>query len=179
MVKITTIIKNHKEVGTVTIDKATVTVTPPTLAEGWTYDGTSHPLIKEAGSTTVGTMMYAVTRVNEIEPTDERKWSADIPQGINAGEYRVWYKVDGDENHNSSQSVPIGTVTIDQATVEVTPPKATNPTYNGNKQIIATEGSLTCTDTNANGDFFTSDDFGKLELGQAFRRAAPQSAVGA
>ena len=89
-------------------------------------------------------MMYAVTRVNEIEPTDERKWSADIPQGINAGEYRVWYKVDGDENHNSSKSVPIGTVTIEQATVEVTPPKATNPTYNGNKQIIATEGSLDC-----------------------------------
>ena len=131
----------------VTINKADIAennITAPTLAEGWTYDGTSHPLIKEEGSTNDGKMMYAVTRVNEIEPTDERKWSADIPQGINAGEYRVWYKVDGDENHNSSKSVPIGTVTIDQATVEVTPPKATNPTYNGNKQIIATEGSLDC-----------------------------------
>ena len=129
----------------VTINKADIdNITPPTLAEGWTYDGTSHPLIKEEGSTNDGKMMYAVTRVNEIEPTDERKWSADIPQGINAGKYRVWYKVDGDENHNSSKSVPIGTVTIKQATVTVTPPKATNPTYNGNKQIIATEGSLDC-----------------------------------
>ena len=86
--------------------KADPTVTAPT-AKTLTYTGTAQELVN-AGSATGGTMYYAVTTENTA-PTDDNLYTTSIPTATDAGTYNVWYKVNGDENHNDSKS---GSVTI-------------------------------------------------------------------
>ena len=68
------------------------TVTAPT-ANTLTYNGTAQTLIA-AGSTTGGTMEYRLG--------DDGFYSTDIPTATNAGAYTVWYKVVGDDTHDSA-----------------------------------------------------------------------------
>ncbi len=73
-----------------TINKANPSVTAPT-AKDLTYNGESQDLITE-GSTNEGTISYKL---------EGGSWGDSIPQGTDAGPYIVYYKVDGDSNHNS------------------------------------------------------------------------------
>lgn len=66
-------------------------VTAPT-ANTLTYNGTAQPLIN-AGSTSGGRMEYRLG--------DTGDYSADVPMATYAGTYTVWYKVVGDDTHNS------------------------------------------------------------------------------
>ena len=45
-------------------------VTPPTLASDFWYDGETHGLIDEAGTTTSGTLYYGVSQDPEVEAKD-------------------------------------------------------------------------------------------------------------
>ena len=57
-----------------------------------------------------GTMLYFLGDAAPVvpEPLDEfGEWSEDIPTGLNAGEYKVWYVVKGDKNHNSGTPASI------------------------------------------------------------------------
>lgn len=67
-------------------------VTAPT-ASTLTYNGTAQPLIT-AGSTSGGRMEYRLG--------DTGDYSADVPTATNAGTYTVWYKVVGDDTHDSA-----------------------------------------------------------------------------
>ena len=69
-------------------DKLVPTVTAPT-ANALTYNGTEQALVT-AGKTTGGTMLYRL---------DDSKWSEQIPTAKNAGEYTVWYKVQGNAEY--------------------------------------------------------------------------------
>ena len=69
-------------------NKLVPTVTAPT-ANALTYNGAEQALIT-AGQTTGGTMLY---RLGDSE------WSEHIPTAKNAGEYTVWYKVQGDAEY--------------------------------------------------------------------------------
>ena len=69
-------------------DKFVPTVTAPT-ANALTYNGTEQALVT-AGKTTGGTMLYRL---------DDSKWSEQIPTAKNAGEYTVWYKVQGNAEY--------------------------------------------------------------------------------
>ena len=69
-------------------DKLLPTVTAPT-ANALTYNGTEQALVT-AGKTTGGTMLYRL---------DDSKWSEQIPTAKNAGEYTVWYKVQGNAEY--------------------------------------------------------------------------------
>lgn len=90
----------------ITKAKATVT-TPPSAAENLTYTGQPQPLVT-AGTAQGGTLVYS---------TEENgNYSASVPTGTNAGEYTVWYKVEGDENHSDSAPVAVS-VTIDPISV--------------------------------------------------------------
>ena len=60
------------------------------------YDGTLKELI-EPGEAENGVMKYAIGDKTEV-PKDEA-FSDQIPSEANAGEYYIWYKVEGDENH--------------------------------------------------------------------------------
>ena len=66
-------------------------VTAPT-ANTLTYNGTAQPLIT-AGSTSGGRMEYRLG--------DTGDYSADVPMATDAGTYTVWYKVVGDDTHDS------------------------------------------------------------------------------
>ena len=88
-----------KEVA-VTINKAAPTVTAPT-AKTLTYNGQKQELVN-AGSTEDGTLYYAVTTENTA-PTDENLYTTSIPTKTDAGTYYVWYKAEGDANHNDSE----------------------------------------------------------------------------
>ena len=69
-------------------NKLVPTVTAPT-ANALTYNGSEQALVT-AGKTTGGTMLYRL---------DDSEWSEQIPTAKNAGEYTVWYKVQGDAEY--------------------------------------------------------------------------------
>lgn len=107
------------EGGTYTVSgKATFTIketgssyTAPTVKTGLTYTGKAQELVTP-GSTTTGTMHYY--------SLDGKSYSTDIPTGIDAKTYTVYYKVVGDDNHEDSPAVELS-VTISSKDV-------TNPT---------------------------------------------------
>lgn len=67
------------------------TYTPPAANE-LTYNGVEQELIT-AGTAESGTMLYSLAKDGE--------YSAAIPKATEAGNYTVWYKVTGDEDHAS------------------------------------------------------------------------------
>lgn len=81
------------------VQKAAATVSAePTAKEDLVYSGSAQPLVT-AGTATGGTMQYST---KENGPYD-----IAIPTGINAGDYTVWYKVVGDENHSDTEPVKV------------------------------------------------------------------------
>ena len=88
---------------------AAPSVTAPT-ANTLTYNGTAQPLIT-AGSTSGGRMEYRLGNTGD--------YSADVPMATDAGIYTVWYKVVGDDTHDSAAEQSVS-VTIEKATVTAT-----------------------------------------------------------
>lgn len=94
---------------TYTIEKGIPSVTAPT-ANTLTYNGEAQALVS-AGSTDFGTMLYSLT--------EDGEYTTSIPQGTNAGDYTVWYYVQGDANHNDSAKDTVS-VNIAKAPLTVT-----------------------------------------------------------
>ena len=89
-------------------NKRIPTVTEPTV-NTLTYNGAEQALVT-AGKTTGGTMLY---RLGDSE------WSEQIPTAKNAGEYTVWYKVQGDAEYADVAEQSL-TVTVAKKAVTVT-----------------------------------------------------------
>ena len=89
-------------------DKLVPTVTAPT-ANALTYNGTEQALVT-AGKTTGGTMLYRL---------DNSEWSEQLPTAKNAGEYTVWYKVQGNAEYADVAEQNV-TVTVAKKSVTVT-----------------------------------------------------------
>ena len=89
-------------------NKLVPTVTAPT-ANALTYTGTKQALVT-AGKTTGGTMLY---RLGDSE------WSEQLPTAKNAGEYTVWYKVQGNAEYANVAEKSL-TVTVAKKSVTVT-----------------------------------------------------------
>ena len=89
-------------------NKLVPTVTAPT-ANALTYNGAEQALVT-AGKTTGGTMLY---RLGDSE------WSEQIPTAKNAGEYTVWYKVQGNAEYADVAEQNV-TVTVAKKSVTVT-----------------------------------------------------------
>lgn len=89
-------------------NKLVPTVTAPT-ANALTYNGSEQALVT-AGKTTGGTMLYRL---------GDSKWSEQIPTAKNAGEYTVWYKVQGDAEYADVAEQSL-TVTVAKKAVTVT-----------------------------------------------------------
>ena len=68
------------------------------------YNGEEQDLII-AGSAESGTMLYALG-TDDVTPP-EGTWSETVPTGKDPGDYYVWYKVEGDANHNDVAPVCI------------------------------------------------------------------------
>ena len=89
-------------------NKLVPTVTAPTV-NTLTYNGAEQALVT-AGKTTGGTMLY---RLGDSE------WSEQIPTAKNAGEYTVWYKVQGNAEYADVAEQNV-TVTVAKKAVTVT-----------------------------------------------------------
>ncbi len=94
--------------GKLIVTKGTPTVTAPTAKTGLVYDGTEQELLATLGSTTGGTLKYRVG--------DTGTFTTDKPKAKNAGDYKVYYKVDGGNNYNDdnggSFNITIGTLPL-------------------------------------------------------------------
>ena len=95
---------------TVKINKAVASITAAPTPNTLTYSGEAQYLIN-AGETNVGTMVYSLT--------EDGEYTTSIPQGTNAGDYKVWYYVQGDANHNDSAKDSVS-VNIAKAPLTVT-----------------------------------------------------------
>lgn len=89
-------------------NKLVPTVTAPT-ANALTYNGAEQALVT-AGKTTGGTMLYRL---------DDSEWSEQISTAKNAGEYTVWYKVQGNAEYADVAEQSL-TVTVAKKAVTVT-----------------------------------------------------------
>ena len=95
--------------GVLTVTKIDPTVTAPT-PNTLTYSGEAQALVAAGSADTGATMKYALA--------EDGEYSTTIPTGINAGDYTVWYKVEGGDNYSDT----------DPESVSVTIGKATMPT---------------------------------------------------
>ena len=80
--------------------------TAPAAVSGLIYDGTAKALVT-AGTASGGNMWYSL---------DNSNWYEDIPTGINATTYTVYYKVVGDGNHNDNNG---GSVEVNIAKADI------------------------------------------------------------
>jgi hypothetical protein len=103
--------------GTLTIingDSKVVTI--PAAKTGLVSDGTEQELVS-AGTAANGTMVYSLS--------ENGKYTGVIPKGKAAGDYRVWYKVLGDEGYNDTDAAYVD-VTIGAKQEPVTNLEGTN-----------------------------------------------------
>ena len=105
----------------VIISRVAPDYTAPAAIDGLTYSGSAQALVR-AGSTAHGKLLYSLSK--------DGTYSETIPTGTDAGEYTVWYKVEGDSNHKDSQPESV-TATIAPKTVTAT--------------VTVSDGSLTYT----------------------------------
>ena len=121
---------------TFTIISADGSLTPPTGKSGLVYTGAAQDLIT-AGSSTTGTMQYSLDGTN---------YSTAIPQGTDAKEYTVYYKVVADAGYSdvdpSSFKVTISPKPVSSPTITLS---QTSYTYDG----TAKEPTVTVKDGDA------------------------------
>ena len=94
----------------VTISPVAPAYTAPTAMDGLIYGGNAQALVN-AGSTAHGKLLYSLSK--------DGAYSETVPTGTDAGEYTVWYKVAGDNNHTDTQPASF-TVTVAPKTVTAT-----------------------------------------------------------
>ena len=94
----------------VIISRVAPDYTAPAAIDGLTYSGSAQALVR-AGSTAHGKLLYSLSK--------DGTYSETIPTATDAGEYTVWYKVEGDSNHKDSQPGSV-TATIAPKTVTTT-----------------------------------------------------------
>ena len=122
---------------TFTISAADGSLTPPTAKSGLVYSGAAQDLIT-AGSSTTGTMQYS------LDGTD---YSTEIPQGTDAKEYTVYYKLVANAGYNdvdpASFKVTIAAKTVSSPTITLS---ETSYTYDDNAKeptVIVKDGETT------------------------------------
>ena len=96
----------------------------PTIKDNLIFNGEAQELIN-AGTASGGTLNYKL---------EGGEYSAAIPTATNVGEYKVYYKVVGDANHNDTEEGFV-TVVISPKRVEIDWCE-NNFTYNGNIQSV-------------------------------------------
>jgi C1A family cysteine protease len=122
-----------------TIDKEMLSYsTKPAAKSELIYSGLDYELVT-AGAASGGTLQYAIGTGDSVEP--ETGWSEDVPSGMNAGTYYVWYRVTGDDNHEGLEAscvkVVIAPKSIEGAVIEL---KNDGLAYTGEEQSIEISG---------------------------------------
>ena len=127
----------------VNIAKADPEYTEPTAKQGLVYNGSNQALIN-AGSD------------NVVYSLNNNDFSSDIPLGMNAGSYTVYYKVNETDNYNGVATQSF-TVNIAKADPEYDAPTPINGLiYNKENQTLINAGSSNVIYNN-NGGAYSSD----------------------
>jgi len=118
---------------TFVIQKADIKFSKEPTAAVLIYTGTAQELL-EPCEFSGGTIQYALN-------SSTSGYSDAIPTGTEAGDYTVYYKVEGDKNHNDVLITSVS-VTIKKAKAEITaaPAKIDPLTYNRQPQALVTPG---------------------------------------
>jgi hypothetical protein len=114
-----------------TITAANGAVTSPTAITGLEYNGKAQNLIA-AGSSTTGTIQYSL---------DGNTYAESIPQGTDAKEYTVYYKVVADANHQDVAAATVK-VTIARKAATVTADDKTKEYGAADPELTATVAGL-------------------------------------
>lgn len=111
---------------------ATLTNMPAAIAN-LVYTGSAQELVT-AGVADGGTMQYKLGT--------DGTWSSDIPTATNAGEYTIYYKVLGDDDHADfvAEDGIVVTVAKANATLTTAPVAAQNLVYNGEALNLVVNG---------------------------------------
>ncbi|MBP3872758.1 MAG: Ig-like domain-containing protein, partial [Lachnospiraceae bacterium] len=109
-------------------------------------DGSLQELVR-GGSAVGGTMYYAL-RSKPVDRPANKVYTTAVPTGTGVGDYYVWYKVVGDDNHNDTEPAEIP-VTIGKASVDV--PTIDSRAYTGEVQTATVPESTLYTVTSNNG----------------------------
>ena len=80
---------------------ATVTTAPAAVTGDLTFSGSAQTLFTVGSDVTGGTLKYKVT-TSSTKPDNTNDFTTTIDQQTNAGTYYLWYYVEGDGNHNST-----------------------------------------------------------------------------
>ncbi len=112
---------------TFTINKAEGEATAPTAIENIVYSGNEQILIN-AGSSSTGEMQYKIG--------ENGTYASELPKAVNAGEYTVFYKSVGDNNHEDTAE---GSITVSIAPKNIKGAEVTlnhdSLVYNGEEQL--------------------------------------------
>ena len=108
--------------------------TEPEAKTGLKYDGSEQALVTE-GATTDGTVKYSLNGT---------AWTDTVPEGKNAGDYTVYYMIEGDATHSNS-TPKTRTVTIGPKEVTVSGIIAENKEYNGSDTATVNASGATFT----------------------------------
>ena len=115
--------------------KAPVFTAEATAVTGLMYDGFAHALVT-AAATADGTVEYKLG--------EDGEWGESIPAATNAGTYKVFYRIKGDESHADYEVTEPVTVTIAKANATFTAPTAkTDLVYTGSAIELVVAGSAT------------------------------------
>lgn len=131
-----------------TINKADPTYTAPKAVK-LTYNGNAQNLVT-AGTTSHGVIKYATSENGD--------YSATIPQQTNAGTYNVWWKLEGDANHNDVAATQVTGVSIAKAncTVALSATKLTVAVGSSNTFTVTRSGNGTITASSSNNSVATT-----------------------
>lgn len=107
----------------------------PTAADGIVYDGEAHPLLTSPGRAEGGTLQYALGE----EDGHPGPYADAIPTATDAGSYRVWYRVKGDDSHTDTadQYLPVKIHKAASADADIFPTPE-YLTYTGSPQPLLT-----------------------------------------
>ena len=115
--------------------------TVPSIAGIQVYDGSEHALAT-AGVAPYGTIYYRYdyrSFKGEVSATD---WSTDIPTGIEAGNYTVYYKVIPDDGFKVVEPTVVGVALIDQPdALETAPEFIREVLYDGSEHALVIPGA--------------------------------------
>ncbi len=113
---------------------ATLTNMPVAVAN-LVYTGSTQELVT-AGVADGGTMQYKLGT--------DGTWSSDIPTATNAGEYTVYYKVLGDDNHGDIAEASVTVVMAKANSTFSKLPSDPDLHYTGEMQALLIAGETTC-----------------------------------
>ncbi len=123
---------------TLTITKASGSMTKPTAKTGLAYTGSAQTLVNAGSANSTGIIYYGLGSSTTSAPTS---WSATLPSATNVGTYYVWSKVTGDSNHNDVSAAYACTTSISSATLGTITASNTSKTYTGSAQYLP---AVTC-----------------------------------